>query len=71
MKVRDLLEKQLETKYGDDAKECIAVYDKLKEMNGTVWQSQWACLTCIFMVDKKPYYQLNQIGKYFLKGIQK
>ena len=71
MKVRDLLEKQLETKYGDDAKECIAVYDKLVEIEGREWQSEWLCLTNVVIVNKKAYYRLSKIGKYFLKGIEK
>ena len=71
MKVRDLLAQQLETEFSEDAKECIAVYDKLVEIEGRVWQSKWLCLTNVVIVNKKAYYRLSKIGKYFLKGIEK
>lgn len=48
-KIYDKLQHQLkENKFSEDAKDCLLIYEKLKEINnGSVWSSQWDILTTI------------------------
>lgn len=69
----DLLS-QLKTKYKEEARECIKVYDKLKELNnGSVWQSQWTPLVYTQYSGTYPnsraIFKLTPIGRIFLKGL--
>ena len=76
-KLRNNLEKQLNTKHKEDAEDCIKIYDKLKELsNGHVWNSDWSALVSIefsesFAKDtsKTKRYFPNKLGKIFLKCI--
>lgn len=55
-----------------DAELCIAVYNKLKEISGKVWESDWNVLVRTEFLGTYPYirnYSLTHIGRYFIKGI--
>ena len=72
-KLRDRLEKQLETEYKKDAEDCIKIYNYLKESTGHVWDSEWNPLVISifegFPSDKRRY-QPTTIGYIFLKGLE-
>lgn len=57
------------------AKDCIAIAEKLKEINGdgSVWSSQWLVFASVRWVGKYPnctmQYKPSKIGEVFLKGI--
>ena len=59
------------------ARQCKAIYDKLKEMDdGHVWSSKWGALVKISSrrneADKVEfYYRPTDIGEIFLKGLNK
>lgn len=72
-KLRDRLEKQLETDHKKEAEDCIQLYNYLKEQNnGHVWQSQWSAITTVtfkgFPSDDR-WYRPNDIGYAVLKGL--
>jgi hypothetical protein len=72
-KLYDRLQKQLKTEYKQDAKDCLLIYNKLKEMyNGHVWSSNWTPLVNTifegFPSDKRRFTP-SAIGKIFLKGL--
>lgn len=72
-KLRDRLEKQLETEYKKDAEDCIKIYNHLKESTGHVWDSEWNPLvTPIFegFPSDKRRYKPTSIGYIFLKGLE-
>lgn len=73
-KVYNDLLRQLETEYKGEAKECIKVYDKLKELNnGSVWESEWRPLVFTLYIGTYPnsrrIFRLTPMGGIFLKGI--
>lgn len=71
-KLRDRLEKQLETEYKKDAEDCIKIYNQLKESTGHVWDSEWNPLVRTIFEDfpsDKRRYQPTAIGYIFLKGL--
>lgn len=66
------LEKQLKTEYKQDAEDCIKIYNKLKDMTGSVWQSDWNPLvTTIFkgFPSDERRFKPTSIGYIFLKGL--
>lgn len=72
-KLRDRLEKQLETEYKKDAEDCIKIYNQLKESTGHVWDSEWNPLVRTIFEDfpsDKRRYQPTAIGYIFLKGLE-
>lgn len=74
-KLYSSLKKQLKTAYKEEAENCIKIYDKLKEIRGSVWNSEWETLTNnIGSVGTYPnsflIYKPSEIGKLFLKGIE-
>lgn len=57
-----------------DAKDCLKIYEKLKELNnGSVWSSQWQQLVDVrfkgFPSDDRTY-KPSKLGYVFLKGIE-
>lgn len=73
-KLKDYLEKQLNTEYKQDAEDCLKIYNKLLEIDGkSVWSSQWQVLTNVkfkgFPSDER-IYKPSEIGYVFLKGIE-
>lgn len=73
-KLLNRLEKQLKTEYRQDAKDCIKIYNKLKELeDGHVWESSWSPLVDTifrgFPSDERRF-KPTEIGYFFLKGIQ-
>ena len=73
-KLVDRLQQQLETKYKQDAEDCIKIYNKLKEISdGHVWESSWNPLVNVELIGKYPYqriFKLTIIGYIFLKGLK-
>ena len=69
-----MLQNQLNTEYKEDAEDCIAIYQKLKEMyNGHVWNSQWRVLVDITFIgfpSGKKRFKPSAIGYVFLEGIK-
>lgn len=68
-KVYNDLLRQLETEYKEEAKDCIKVYNKLKELNnGSVWESDSTDVKCcrLYIVWNKwgniNVYQLENAG---------
>jgi len=76
-KLLEILEKQLKTNnidYKTDAKHCLIIYNKLKEINNNhVWESDWNPLTIVSFIGNYPnsekIYKPNALGYIFLKGI--
>lgn len=70
-KLQDRLEKQLKTEYKQDAEDCLKIYNKLKEITGHVWQSEW---TPLVQTTPKGWnerlYKPTAIGYTFLKGLE-
>jgi hypothetical protein len=74
-KLYDRLQKQLKIEeYKQDAEDCLKIYEKLKEMNGSVWESSWNPLTTVKFVGTYPnserIYKPSKEGYVFLKGIE-
>ncbi len=73
-KLLDRLNKQLKTEYKQDAKDCLIIYNKLKEMqDGHVWESAWNPLvTTIFkgFPSDERRFKPTEIGYIFLKGLE-
>lgn len=86
-KIIDELEKQKEIpEFKDDALKCIAVYNKIKELNnGKVWQNIWNFLVRTIVSVSGPdisdagyklvtgyrtTYHLTPIGELVFKGMQ-
>jgi len=67
------LEKQLKSEFKLDAEDCIKIFNKLVELEGTVWSSQWQILTTVkfkgFPSDERNY-KPSKIGYIFLKAIK-
>lgn len=76
MKIYDTLKKQLlMSDYSEDAKNCIKIYNKLKELDkGSVWSSKWNILTTCLFKGKYPkvikIYKPTEIGCIFLMGLR-
>lgn len=72
-KLFDRLQKQLNTEYKEDAEDCIKIYNKLKEMTGSIWTSQWQPLVNTtfkgFPSDERRF-KPTSIGYIFLKGLE-
>lgn len=74
-KLYNSLQKQLKTAYKKEAEDCIKIYNKLKEIRGSVWNSEWESLTHnIGSVGTYPnsflIYRPSEIGRVFLLGIE-
>lgn len=68
------LKNQLKTEYKQEAKDCITIYNKLKELNNNhVWESDWNILVKVQIIKQDSNYQrihkLSSIGELVLKGI--
>jgi len=74
-KLLSRLEKQLKTKYKQDAEDCIIIYNKLLEMyHGSIWESHWNPLVnTIFegFPSNERRFKLTSIGYVFLKGLNR
>lgn len=78
-KLKESLQKQLNTKYQKEAEDCIKIYDKLLSISREnyneecVWSSDWNVLVMTFLEGNYPnvkkMYKPSLIGKVFLKGI--
>lgn len=71
-KVLNGLKEQLKTDYKKDAEDCIKIYNKLKEIDGHVWGTDWGSLTKVKIAEKYPYerrHKPTQVGYIFLNGI--
>lgn len=71
-KLYNSLYSQLQTENKEDAEKCIKIYNKLLEIQGSVWSSAWTPLVYIQHVGKYPYtkiYKPTKIGEIFLKGL--
>ena len=67
------LENQLKTEHHKEAKDCIKLYEYLKENDkGRVWESRWNTLTIVtfkgFPSDER-WYKPNDIGFLVLKAL--
>jgi hypothetical protein len=72
-KLMDNLNKQLESEhYKEEAKDCILILNKLKEITGYVWNGDWSVLIRTFYTNnyKKAIHEPSEIGKVFLDGIR-
>lgn len=73
-KLLNSLNYQLKTEHKENAKECLEVYNYLKESTGHVWESQWNNLVSTDFIGNYPntikISKLNSIGKIFLKGLK-
>lgn len=78
MGLTETLKEQLKSKdekVMQDAKDCLAIAEKLMEINGngSIWSSQWRVLADVHWVGKYPHctklYEPSKIGEIFLKGI--
>ena len=75
--VYNSLQRQLKLEeHKETAKDCLKIYDKLKELNnGSVWSSDWHVLTKVTFEGIYPnsikIYRPSSIGYVFLKGIEK
>lgn len=72
-KLYNSLQRQLKfDEYKEDAKDCLKIYEKLKELNnGNVWQSNWQPLVDVKFIGEYPnsiaIYKPNQMGYVFIK----
>ena len=74
-KLEDRLNRQLVVpEFSDDAKDCLEVYNGLKEMHdGRVWSSIWDQMVNIKFEGLHSdirTYRLSEVGKTFLKGLR-
>jgi hypothetical protein len=69
-KLMDNLKKQLKTEYKKEAQDCIKIYYFLKEVTGSVWESNWDSLTRMKWENNERVYSPNEIGKVLLTGIE-
>ena len=75
-KLYNSLQRQLKfDEYKEDAKDCLKIYEKLKELNnGSVWQSNWKPLVDVKFIGEYPngiaIYKPNQMGYVFIKGLE-
>lgn len=71
MNLIDKLKAQLNTDFKTQAEECIKIYNKLKELTGHVWASEFYALVKYGYSDEKHkhIYFPSKTGKIFLKGL--
>lgn len=77
MELSNELKNQLKSddaKVKQDAKDCLIIANKLKELDdGHIWSSKWRVLTSVRWVGKgkdcKRLYEPSSVGKIFIKGI--
>ena len=74
-KLSDNLNRQLTTEFKEEAKACIKIYDKLKELNeGSVWSSQWNILTDVKFIGQigksTRIYRPSKVGEIFINGLK-
>lgn len=74
--LKDRLLKQLEKDYLEDAKDCIRIYEALKELNrGSVPSDQWMVLSRVqhlgTHIDSMRVYSPSKMGYVFLKGLER
>lgn len=72
-KTLQVLEKQLNTEYRQDAEDCLKIYNCLKERTGHIWESDWRPLVQTifkgFPSDERRF-KPTTIGYVFLKGVE-
>lgn len=73
--LKDRLLKLLGTNYSGSARDCLRIYEALKELNdGSVPSDQWRVLTRVQFVGTYPnsirIYFPSRIGHVFLKGLE-
>lgn len=71
-KLFDNLQKQLNTENKKDAEDCLEIYNHLKSITGSVWESQWNILvdtTFGKFPSNKRTYKPSLIGTTLLIGI--
>ena len=65
--------KSEDAKVKQDAKDCLIIANKLKELDdGHVWSSDWRVLTRVTWVKNKEWerqFEPSEIGKIFIKGL--
>ena len=65
--------KSEDVKVKQDAKDCLIIANKLKELDGGhIWSSKWSVLTSVRWVKGKEWerqFEPSEIGKIFIKGI--
>lgn len=72
MKTRTLLHNQLVSRFDKEAKDCLKIYNYLKELDGGhVWSEKWNVLVqhC-YSRDKVHFFKPTKIGYIFLKGLE-
>lgn len=73
-KLYDYLQKQLQSEeHKKDAEDCLKIYNKLKEVTGGVWSTQWESLVKVEFKGFLSYervYKPTPTGYVFLKGIE-
>lgn len=65
--------KSEDAKVRQDAKDCLIIANKLKELDdGHIWSSDWRVLTSVRWVKDKEWkhqFKPSKIGKIFINGI--
>lgn len=74
--LKDRLLKQLETDYSEDARNCLKIYEAIKELNeGSIPSDQWMVLSRVqhlgTHIDPMRVYSPSKIGYVFLKGLER
>lgn len=76
MELTKELRLQLESddaKVKQDAKDCLIIANKLKELNdGHIWSNDWRVLSSVRWVKDKEWkrqFEPSEIGKIFINGI--
>ena len=73
--LKDRLLKQLEIDYSEDARDCLKIYEAIKELNkGSIPSDQWMVLCRVqhlgTHIDPMRVYSPSKIGYVFLKGLE-
>lgn len=73
---KDRLLKQLETDYSENARDCLKIYEAIKELNeGSIPSDQWMVLSRVqhlgTHIDPMRVYSPSKIGYVFLKGLER
>lgn len=67
MRFTDILKQQLNSEFRGDAHKCLAVCEKIKELNdGHLWKSKVRALICKNLT----HYHLTKEGEIFYKGLK-
>lgn len=74
--LKDRLLKQLETNYSENARDCLKIYEAIKELNeGSIPSDQWMVLSRVqhlgTHIDPMRVYSPSKIGYVFLKGLER